>query len=111
MLMDLAGDDRLAPGEILVAAATTPAWTPLFSRAAAIASDGGSLVAHASLISRECGIPAVEALGDATRSRLPWWRSLANVRADGPEVTGWCPVRCRRAGRGSRQDTRGSTGR
>lgn len=67
VLMDLADADRLAPGEILVTAATTQAWTPLFSRAAAIATDGGSLVAHASLIAREYGIPAVVALGDATR--------------------------------------------
>lgn len=66
VLTDLADADRLAPGEILVTAATTPAWTPLFSRAAAIATDGGSLVAHASLVAREYGIPAVVALGDAT---------------------------------------------
>jgi pyruvate,water dikinase len=67
VLTDLADAGRLASGEILVTAATTPAWTPLFSRAAAIATDGGSLVAHASLIAREYGIPAVVALGDATR--------------------------------------------
>jgi phosphoenolpyruvate synthase/pyruvate phosphate dikinase len=63
-----AGDSayRLAPGEILVTATTTPAWTPLFSRGA-IATDGGSLVAHASLTPRDYGIPAVVALGDTTR--------------------------------------------
>jgi pyruvate,water dikinase len=67
VLLDLADADRLAPGEILVTTATTPAWTPLFSRAAGIVTDGGSLVAHASLVAREYGIPAVVALGDATR--------------------------------------------
>jgi pyruvate,water dikinase len=67
VLFDLADADRLAPGEILVTTATTPAWTPLFSRAAGIVTDGGSLVAHASLVAREYGIPAVVALGDATR--------------------------------------------
>ena len=67
MLTDLADAVQLAPGEILVTAATTPARTPQFSRAAAIATDGGSLVAHASLIAREYGIPAVVALGDAAR--------------------------------------------
>jgi len=66
VLLDLADADRLAPGEILVTTATTPAWTPVFGRAAAIATDGGSLVAHASLVAREYGIPAVVALGDAT---------------------------------------------
>jgi pyruvate,water dikinase len=67
VLLDLADADRLGPGEILVTVATTPAWTPLFSRAGGIVTDGGSLVAHASLVAREYGIPAVVALGDATR--------------------------------------------
>ena len=67
VLLDLADADRLAPGEILVTVATTPAWTPLFSRAGGVVTDGGSLVAHASLVAREYGIPAVVALGDATR--------------------------------------------
>ena len=53
-------------GEVLVAQATAPAWTPLFSRAAAVVTDGGSLAAHASLVAREYGIPAVVATGDAT---------------------------------------------
>lgn len=67
VILDLADADRLAPGEILVTYATTPAWTPLFARAAAVATDGGSLAAHASLVAREYGIPAVVALGDATQ--------------------------------------------
>jgi rifampicin phosphotransferase len=67
VLLDLADADRLAPGEILVTYATTPAWTPLFARAAAVATDGGSLAAHASLVAREYGIPAVVALGVATQ--------------------------------------------
>jgi phosphohistidine swiveling domain-containing protein len=67
VLLDLADADRLAPGEILVTYATTPAWTPLFARAAAVATDGGSIAAHASLVAREYGIPAVVALGDATQ--------------------------------------------
>lgn len=67
VLHDLADGDRLLPGEILVTSATAPAWTPLFVRAAAVATDGGSLVAHASLVAREYGIPAVVALTDATR--------------------------------------------
>jgi pyruvate,water dikinase len=58
--------DRLQSGDILVSPATTPAWTPLFSRAAAVVTDVGSLVAHASLVAREYGIPAVVGTGDAT---------------------------------------------
>lgn len=56
-------------GEVLVAKATAPAWTPLFTRAVAIVTDGGTLAAHASLVAREYGIPAVVGTGDAT-SRL-----------------------------------------
>ena len=61
--------DRFQPGEVMVAQATAPAWTPLFVRAAAVVTDGGTLAAHASLVAREYGIPAVVATGDAT-SRL-----------------------------------------
>ena len=57
---------RFRPGEVLVAQTTAPAWTPLFAQAAAVVTDGGSLAAHASLVAREYGIPAVVATGDAT---------------------------------------------
>jgi len=53
-------------GEVLVARLTAPAWTPLFGRAAAVVTDGGTLAAHASLVAREHGIPAVVGTGDAT---------------------------------------------
>ncbi len=56
-------------GEILVAPITAPAWTDLFPRAAAVVTDVGSALAHASIIAREYGIPAVVGCGDAT-SRL-----------------------------------------
>lgn len=67
VLLDLADADRLGLGEVLVTSATTPAWTPLFARAAAVVTDGGSLAAHASLVAREYGIPAVVATTDATQ--------------------------------------------
>jgi rifampicin phosphotransferase len=53
-------------GEVLVARLTAPAWTPLFGRAAAVVTDGGTLAAHASLVAREYNIPAVVGAGDAT---------------------------------------------
>ncbi|MBA3688851.1 MAG: hypothetical protein H0W81_08495 [Chloroflexi bacterium] len=56
----------LQSGEILVAPLTAPAWTPLFTRAAAVVTDVGSAAAHASIIAREYGIPAVVGCGDAT---------------------------------------------
>ncbi len=58
--------DRLQPGDVLVSPATTPAWTSLFARAAAVVTDNGSLAAHASLVAREYGIPAVVGTGDGT---------------------------------------------
>ena len=58
--------DEFQQDEVLVAQMTAPAWTPLFARASAIVTDGGSLAAHASLVAREYGIPAVVATGDAT---------------------------------------------
>jgi rifampicin phosphotransferase len=58
--------ESFADGEVLVAKATSPAWTPLFARAAAVVTDGGTLAAHASLIAREYGIPAVVGTADAT---------------------------------------------
>jgi phosphohistidine swiveling domain-containing protein len=57
----------LQAGEILVAPLTAPAWTPLFARAAAVVTDVGSAAAHASIIAREYGIPAVVGCGDATK--------------------------------------------
>jgi pyruvate,water dikinase len=53
-------------GDVLVAKAASPAWTPLFARAAAVITDGGTLAAHASLVAREYGIPAVVGTSDAT---------------------------------------------
>jgi pyruvate,water dikinase len=67
ILTDPHDSAAFADGEVLVTAATTPAWTPLFARAAAVVTDGGTLAAHASLVAREYGIPAVVGTGDATR--------------------------------------------
>ena len=59
--------DKVTPGDVLIAAATTPAWTPLFRHVVAVVTDRGTAAAHASIIAREYGIPAVVATGDATR--------------------------------------------
>jgi len=74
---------QLAPGEILVAAITTPAWTPLFAMAGAIITDIGGPLSHGSIVAREYGIPAVLGTGDATR-RL---KSGDRVRVDGAKGT------------------------
>ncbi|WP_375422864.1 PEP/pyruvate-binding domain-containing protein [uncultured Friedmanniella sp.] len=55
------------PGEVLVAPITTPAWTSLFVRAAAVVTDVGGPLSHSSIVAREYGIPAVLGTGIATR--------------------------------------------
>jgi len=58
---------RMNDGEVLVAPLTTPAWTPLFARAAAVVTDVGGPLSHGSIVAREYGIPAVLGTGNATK--------------------------------------------
>jgi phosphohistidine swiveling domain-containing protein len=58
---------QMRMGDVLVAPLTTPAWTPLFARAAAIVTDVGGPLSHGSIVAREYGIPAVLGTGAATR--------------------------------------------
>ena len=71
--------DRMHPGDVLVAAITTPAWTPLFAMASAVVTDIGGPLSHGSIVAREYGIPAVMGTGVATR-RI---RSGQTVTVDG----------------------------
>jgi pyruvate,water dikinase len=57
----------MKPGDVLVAATTTPAWTPLFAMASAVVTDIGGPLSHGSIVAREYGIPAVLGTGVATR--------------------------------------------
>nr|MDT0660549.1 PEP/pyruvate-binding domain-containing protein [Micromonospora sp. DSM 115978] len=57
---------KLRTGDVLVAPYTHPAWTPLFQRAAAVIVDTGGPAAHAAIVAREYGIPAVMGTGDGT---------------------------------------------
>jgi phosphoenolpyruvate synthase/pyruvate phosphate dikinase len=57
----------IRPGSVLVAGATTPAWTPLFAMASAVVTDIGGPLSHGSIVAREYGIPAVMGTGVATR--------------------------------------------
>ena len=59
--------DQMKPGEVLVAAITTPAWTPLFSIASAVVTEIGGPLSHSSIVAREYGIPAVLGTGVATK--------------------------------------------
>jgi phosphohistidine swiveling domain-containing protein len=54
------------PGDILVARATDPGWTPLFTNAAAILLEVGGLLQHGSLVAREYGKPCVAGIDNVT---------------------------------------------
>ena len=58
---------QMCPGDVLVAATTTPAWTPLFAMASAVVTDVGGPLSHGSIVAREYGIPAVMGTGVATK--------------------------------------------
>jgi pyruvate,water dikinase len=74
LIIDPGDFTTFQPGEILLTRATAPAWTPLFAIAAAVITDGGARAAHASIVAREYGIPAVVGTGDAThRLRTGQW--------------------------------------
>jgi phosphohistidine swiveling domain-containing protein len=69
-------------GAILVAPATDPSWTPLFTLASGVIVEVGGILSHASTIAREYGLPAIANVRHATR-RL---RTGERVRLDA--VTG-----------------------
>jgi len=55
-------EDQLAdvqPGEILVAATTSPSWTPVFSLIKGVVVDRGASLSHAAIVGREYGIPVL----------------------------------------------------
>jgi len=54
-------------GAILVAPATDPSWTPLFTLASGVIVEVGGVLSHASTIAREYGLPALANVKDATR--------------------------------------------
>ena len=56
----------LLPGEILVARATDPGWTPLFALASGIILEVGGVLQHGALVAREYGLPGVSGIENAT---------------------------------------------
>jgi phosphohistidine swiveling domain-containing protein len=66
IITTIADADRLQPGDVLVAQATAPPWTPLFAVAGAIVTDSGGILSHCAVVAREYQIPAVVGCGNAT---------------------------------------------
>ncbi|MCC6060756.1 MAG: pyruvate, water dikinase [Desulfurococcaceae archaeon] len=67
---------KMKKGDILVTKMTDPDWVPYMKIASAIVTDEGGMTAHAAIVSRELGIPAVVGTGNATK-----------VLRDGLEIT------------------------
>lgn len=66
VIRSLAEMNKLQPGDILVAEATMPPWTPLFGIASAVVTDVGGILSHCAVVAREYQIPAVVGVGTAT---------------------------------------------
>ena len=70
---------RFNAGEILVTDKTDPDWEPIMKKAAAIITNRGGRTAHAAIVSRELGLPAIVGAERATE-----------VLKDGQEITVSC---------------------
>ncbi len=64
---DLEAAQALRPGEILVARAVDPGWTPLFPVAAGLVLELGSQLSHGAVVAREYGLPMVVNIRGATQ--------------------------------------------
>lgn len=69
----------LQRGEILVARHTDPGWIAIFSNAAAIVVERGSLLSHSAIVARELGIPCVVGLKGA----MDWIEDGQTIEVDG----------------------------
>ena len=58
----IVSEDHLSevqPGDILIAATTSPSWTPVFSFIGGVVVDRGASLSHAAIVGREYGIPVL----------------------------------------------------
>lgn len=83
VLRSVAELSRVRPGDVLLARATDPAWTPLFPLIAAVVTETGGMLSHAAIVAREVGIPAVLAVPDV----LERLQEGTVVRVDGEHGT------------------------
>ena len=66
VVADLEGAQRLRPGEILVARAVDPGWTPVFPVIAGLVLELGSQLSHGAVVAREYELPMVVNVRGAT---------------------------------------------
>ncbi|MFB6107781.1 MAG: phosphoenolpyruvate synthase [Haloplanus sp.] len=60
--------DQVDDGDVIVTEMTMPDMVPAMKRASAIVTDEGGMTSHASIVSRELGVPAVVGTETATRT-------------------------------------------
>ncbi|WP_461174141.1 PEP-utilizing enzyme [Arthrobacter sp. Z1-9] len=82
----------MAPGDVLVARITTPAWTSLFAMASAVVTDVGGPLSHSSIVAREYGIPAVLGTGVATQRLATGQQILVDGDAGTVTIEGQAPA-------------------
>ncbi|MFA7067359.1 MAG: phosphoenolpyruvate synthase [Acidaminococcaceae bacterium] len=74
VILDPSDIDEFKDGEILVTEMTAPDWVPAMKRAKAIVTDSGGMTCHASIVSRELGIPCIvgtKSRGEAATNTIP----------------------------------------
>jgi pyruvate,water dikinase len=59
--------ELIREGDILVAATTSPSWTPIFSMIKGVVVDRGATLSHAAIVGREYGIPVVMNVFEGTQ--------------------------------------------
>jgi len=67
VILSLESASLVQPGDILITKMTSPGWTPLFSIIAGLITEDGGILSHAAVVARECGIPAVLQIENATK--------------------------------------------
>jgi pyruvate,water dikinase len=80
VIMDPSDIEEFKDGEILVTEMTAPDWVPAMKKAQAIVTDSGGMTCHASIVSRELGIPCIV----GTKSR---GQAATEVLKTGDEIT------------------------
>ncbi|HHV79883.1 MAG TPA: phosphoenolpyruvate synthase [Firmicutes bacterium] len=67
VVKSVAESERVQQGDVLVAVMTNPDFVPAMRKAAAIVTDEGGRTCHASIVSRELGLPCIVGTKNATQ--------------------------------------------
>ena len=57
---------RIQPGDVIVCPSSNPSWVPVFAIAGGLVTNTGGVLAHAAVVAREFGLPAVVGVTGAT---------------------------------------------